>query len=76
MRYSRSLFTVLAWAVAAKAEDYYYNDNNYNDNGDYQGDAMEDDYNPNVDYAQDLSDASDYIQYWTEYAIMPKKCMV
>jgi hypothetical protein len=65
---------VASLAGLAKAEDgdNYQNANNnyqdaneYNDGNGYNGGS----------YTQNQA-ANDYIQYWTEYAILPKRCIV
>jgi hypothetical protein len=49
---------------------YYDGDGNYNA-GDYYGGS----YNADGSDTQNQG-ASDYIEYWTEYAILPKRCIV
>ena len=56
--------------------DYYeenYGDDNVNDGGNNNGndDAVQG-YNDNYGYNQN----DDAIQYWTNYAILPKRCIV
>jgi hypothetical protein len=67
------LFTVLLSLSTTLAEDGYY-DSTYAGDDANNGDATDDDgmqsYNDN--YAND--DGS--ITYWTEYALLPKRCIV
>ena len=60
-----------------------YNQNQYNanqngnNNDDYQAvadDGMEA-YGNNY-YQNDYQEGDDYIQYWTDYALLPKRCIV
>lgn len=66
---SRSLFlSLLLWVFAARAEDADNDGGNDNGNNNYN--------NYDAQQYTEGQDASDYIEYWTEYAIFPKKCIV
>jgi hypothetical protein len=76
---------ILSVSLADEAvyDDQYQNNNNNAD--DYQGDDLGDDayengdddgmeaYNNQYEYQQQ---GDDNIKYWTEYAILPKRCIV
>jgi hypothetical protein len=38
--------------------------------------AAQDYYNDNIQNNGDYSQGDDYIKYWTDYAILPKRCIV
>lgn len=81
----RGVFNVcfLLLLASISAEQAYYNDDNYNN---YQGDdgnaADENDAAQKYYYANTHQDdayfsaGDDYVKYWTEYALLPKRCIV
>lgn len=68
--------------------EYQYNSNHasngdeyYNDDGGKADEAAvngyyNDDQNPYENNKDTYEEGGDYIKYWTEYAILPKKCIV
>ena len=74
------LVVLVALLSRALAEDYdqnQYNNNQNNGNDDaYQAadDGME--AYGNYNYQNDYQQGDDYIQYWTDYALLPKRCIV
>lgn len=67
---------LLSLISVVTAEEGYYNDdaNQYNYNGD---DAADKYYYANMHQDDNsFSAGDDYIKYWTEYAILPKRCIV
>ena len=52
--------------IAEDANNNYYNNDDANNNNNNQ----QDDYVQEVEYDDDQ-----YIKYWTEYAVLPKKCI-
>ena len=63
--------------------NYYYADDGGNDDGNGAGndDAVGDDAAAQQYYYSNLNDDGtfgndDYIKYWTDYAILPKRCIV
>lgn len=69
--------TLLFWAGLTRAEDYYNGDdgNNNNDDGNDNNNG-DDGYNNNNNAQEQQGAGDDTIQYWTEYAIYPKRCIV
>jgi len=74
------LLCILIFLHGALAEDEYYNadaddandaDEEYDDNNDDGDDYAGDD----GDDGAANYDGDDYIKYWTEYAVLPKKCI-
>lgn len=70
---------LLATAGTVTAEDrqgnQYKNGNYYNQYaGGAYGNVEDDKYDAVYDMQNEA--ASDYIQYWTEYAILPKRCVM
>lgn len=67
---------------AQQQESYYYNDDgaNNNDDGSNNDDAQQAYYYINVQFDDDKgysqSSNDDAITYWTDYAILPKRCIV
>lgn len=77
----RNLFYigVLALLAMVSAEQGYYNDDanyqNYDADGDE--DAAEKYYYANMHQDDtSFSAGDDYIKYWTDYALLPKRCIV
>ena len=71
----RSLLSAIWIAGAAVvAEQYNYDD--YNDNGGDDDDAAQAYYYDNLQNNGDYSAGDDTITYWTDYAILPKRCIV
>ena len=64
-----ALVVFLSTALA----DENYNQNQYNNNQ-YQDDGME--AYGNYNYQNDYQQGDDYIEYWTDYALLPKRCIV
>ena len=63
-----------------KYNNYYYADDGGN-NDDGNDDAVGDDAGAQQYYYSNLNDDGtfgndDYIKYWTDYAILPKRCIV
>jgi len=75
-----ALVVFLSTALA----DENYNQNQYNNNqnnggdddvvNEYQDDGME--AYGNYNYQNDYQQGDDYIEYWTDYALLPKRCIV
>ena len=63
-------------AVLAEQADYNYGDD-YNDGGDDDAAAAAQAYYyDNLENNGDFSAGDDTITYWTDYAILPKRCIV
>mmetsp|Transcript_17080 Transcript_17080/g.42669 ORF Transcript_17080/g.42669 Transcript_17080/m.42669 type:complete len:443 (-) Transcript_17080:617-1945(-) len=56
--------------------DNYYNNYNQNDDGAAEDDAEQAYYYNNIYDNSDFSAGDDTITYWTDYAILPKRCIV
>ena len=83
MMFLRSLFLALVVVgVSVVAEQQVYDDAAVQ--GDDAAQAANDDgaaeeyeyYYDTTDYGGDFSAGDDTIQYWTDYAILPKRCIV
>jgi hypothetical protein len=69
-------FILLALLVVARdtrADDLYGNQDGYNDDADGDMDASE--YQQGYYNNGNQQNSGEYIQYWTEYAILPKRCI-
>jgi hypothetical protein len=68
-----ALLLLLSLFLSTKAEDAAgYDDANQQNDDNTDDDGMED-YGNNV---QKYQQGNDYIKYWTEYAIVAKRCIV
>jgi hypothetical protein len=65
------LLTLLLSLSRTLAEDAYYDNGNNADAADDDGVQSYDD-----NYVNDDNQSSNYIKYWTEYALLPKRCIV
>ena len=66
----QALTAWLLLTTATRAEDAAAGDDDGNNNN--KGDDGMEDYGNNAQY----KNGDDYIKYWTDYAIVPKRCIV